>query len=98
MGLPEIWMKWDGSVFGVETLRRGVEKIERFGGDARDHFSGHSAPWERFAHAEDAAGAGDGCDDGVGIERFHTAEIDYFEFGAFAGHFFGDGKRFVDHC
>ena len=36
-------------ILGVDSRRRGIEQMETFGRDARDHFGGHAAPGESFA-------------------------------------------------
>src|ERR1041385_2174199 len=97
MRRPEVWMKRNRSVFGVETLRRRVEKVERFRCDARDDFRGYSAPWKCFANTEHPASPRHRRDNGVGVERLDAAQINDFKLSAFASHFFSDGERFMHH-
>ena len=84
-------------VFGVEPLRRHVEQAETLAGDARNDLRRHAAPRPGFAHAEQTPRARDTGDDGVGVQRFHRAQIHDFNLPAFGGQFRRRFQRFVNH-
>ena len=94
---PKIRVIGNRRVFGVDARRRGVEQMESFGRDARDHFRGHAAPRERFADAKQPSGARDRSEHGVGIERLDRAQIDHFDFDAVRAELLRDRERFVHH-
>ena len=94
---PEIGVKWDWGIFGVEALGGSVEETETFGGHAGDDFGGDSAPRPGFADGEESAGAGHAGEDGIGVERFDRPKIDDLDFPAFGGEFLGAGEGFVEH-
>ena len=49
----------NGSVFGVQTLRGGIQQAKSFRGDPRHNLGGDAAPGPRFADRQQPAGPGD---------------------------------------
>ncbi len=94
---PEVRVIGDRGVAGVEAAGRGVEEVEAVGDDAADDFGADSAPWEAFGDGEESAGAGDGGEDGVGVEGFDAAEVDDFDFPAVVEEVVGGAEAFVEH-
>ena len=94
---PKIRVIGNRCVLRVDARRRGIEQMETFGRDARDHFRRHAAPRERFADAKQSAGARDRREHGIGVERLDRAQIDHFDFDAFGAELLRDGERFVHH-
>ena len=80
---PEIRVIRDRSVFGIETLRGGVEEVETFGRDAGNDLGRDSAPRERFTHAEETAGPRDRGEDGIGVEGLNGPQIDHLDLETF---------------
>lgn len=97
VGFPEIGVVGDGGVARVEAFWWGVEEVEAIGDDAGDDFGGDAAPGEGFADGEESAGAGDGAEDGVGVEWFDGAEVDDLDLVAVFFEFFGGLECLVDH-
>src|ERR1700720_4452887 len=56
---PQIRVIRNRGVLGVEARRRGIEQMEPFARDARDHFRRHAAPRECFADAKQSSCARD---------------------------------------
>ena len=78
-------------------LRRSVQQMEAFFGNARDDFRRDAAPRERFTKGEQASGTGHGGKHRVEIERFDRAQIDHLDLPAVRRHAVGRAHGFVDH-
>src|ERR1700730_6480023 len=79
---PKIRVIRNRGVLCVEARRRGIEQMESFARDARDHFCCHAAPWERFADAKQSPRARDRREHGIRIERLDRSQIDHFDLDA----------------
>ena len=79
MRAPEIWMIGDWCILRVETLGCGIKQMKAEICDARDHFSGRTAPGKGFADTEQTSGARNRRKHGVSIERFDCAQVDNFD-------------------
>ena len=64
-----------GRVTGIEPLGRCVEKVEAIVGNPGDNLGSDASPGKGFSNGKKASSARYGGNDGVGIERFNTAEV-----------------------
>src|SRR5436309_15047136 len=94
---PDIWMVWNWRVLGVHAAGRGIEQMKTFAGYARDHFRRHATARKCFADAKPPAGARDGSEHGLRVQRLHGAQIDHFDFVTFGAELLRDRERFVQH-
>ena len=76
-----------GGVLGIETLRRGVQQAEAFAGHAGDDFRRHAPPGPGLAHAQQPARPRHRGHDRVCVQRFHRAQVHYFDLRPFGGQF-----------
>src|SRR2546423_1372200 len=76
---PNIRMIGDWRVLGVHSPGRGIEQMKPFARDPRDDLRRHTTPRKCFADAEEPAGARDGSEHGLRIQRLHRPEIDHFD-------------------
>src|SRR6266487_6534294 len=97
MSTPKIWMIRNRRVLRVYPLRRRVEQMKSFAGDARNYFCRDAAKRKRFSHAEQAPRARNRGQHRVGVERFDRAKIDNFDFKTFARQLLGGSERFMEH-
>jgi hypothetical protein len=97
MGRPEMRVKRDGCVAGVQALRRSVQEIETFTDNPGDDLGGDASARPGFANGKEPASARDRSHDGVRIERFDRAQIDDFDFVTFRDEVLCRSEGFVKH-
>ena len=86
-------------VFGIEALRRRIEKVSAVGTDSGDDFGGDAAPGKTFSHTKQASRARDRREDRFRIERLHAAQIDDFDLETFCREFIGGaGPAMTSKC
>src|SRR5947199_7572335 len=97
MRAPEIWMIRDWCILRVETLGCGIKQMKAEICDARDHFSGRTAPGKGFADTEQTSGARNRRKHGVSIERFDCAQVDNFDIESVTREFLRRSQGFLCH-
>ena len=89
MSSPKVGMVGNGRVLTVNSHGRSVEQVEPLCCDTGEDFCRHPAPRPSFADCKDTARAGDGGENGVGIQWFNGAQVYDFDFPALGGKFVG---------
>ena len=94
---PKIWVIGNRVSFALMRARRGIEQMESFARDARDHFRGHAAPRETLRRRKAIGRSARPTRARCRYRAASRSQIDHFNLDSLGAELLRDRERFVHH-